>query len=249
MLFEKAGKRQMKSAVNLSLVITALNEEENVKHCLETVSLFLQENFDNYEIVFVNDGSTDSTGSKLESMAHLPNLKIIHLEKNQGTGGAVKEALKKINGDWYCWLPSDLEIRPEEILKAIRHCESSDLIVTYIENGHEARTSFRNILSWGFVQILNASFSHKLKYYNGPALIRTSKLSGLSVRSNRFFFHAELLLKVLKRRPKMSEVGIVLTPRHMGQSKAIKLRVFLDVMKCYLTNVWELRVRDENPHC
>lgn len=239
----------MKSDVYLSVVVTALNEENNVENCVRELSRFLDHQISRYEIIFVNDGSTDRTGERLDLLRETKNLKIIHLNKNIGTGGAIKSALNVIEGDWYCWLPSDLEILPVELLKPLALCEFSDVVVTSISNGALVRSEFRQFLSRFFVLLLNKSFGTRLCYFNGVSLVKTSLMKDLSFHSNRFFFHAELLLKVMQKTKKISEVPIVLTPRKADHSKAIKFKVLFDVAICYLVNVWQLRIKNENPHC
>ncbi len=238
----------MKSSIYLSVVVTALNEESNVENCINKLSEFLDSNLERYEIIFVNDGSTDKTKEKLDSLNMTKNLTIIHLPFNQGTGGAIKEALPALKGEWYCWLPSDLEIQPEELLKPLALCSDMDVVVTYISNGHIVRTNFRNTLSKLFILIMNATFGTKLNYFNGVSLIKTKLLKNLDVKANRFFFHAELLLKVLQRTKKYTQTSISLTPRFSDRSKAMKPKIFIDVIFCFLRNVWDIRIKNENPN-
>ncbi len=237
----------MRSDIFLSVVVTALNEESNVETCVSKLNKFLSGHFEKYEIIFVNDGSTDKTKERLDAIAGISQLKVIHLENNHGTGGAIKKAIPFIEGEWYCWLPSDLEILPEEILKPLALASQNDVIITYIENGHVVRSDFRNTLSKLFVKVMNLSFGKELKYFNGVSLIKTSLMKDLNINSNRFFFHAELLLKVLLKTKKFDQVAITLTPRTADVSKAIKAHVLADVIVCFIRNFWELRIIHENP--
>lgn len=248
LLFEKTRDDTVKNNLFLTVVVTAFNEENNVENCIKLLSEFLKNNVANYEIIFVNDGSTDGTQEKLAAASGVCCLKVINLEKNHGTGGAIKKALLVANGDWYCWFPSDLEILPDELSLPISHCQDCDLVITHFTNGYLVREKNRTLLSLAFVFFMNTFFGKNLKYYNGISLIRTSLIKGLELKSNRFFFHAELLLRVLSKTKNFVEVPIKLTPRYSGKSKAVKPKVFVDVITCSLRCFWELRIKNENPY-
>lgn len=232
---------------SLSVVITAYNEESNVAECLNLMQDFLKKNLRDFEIIFVNDGSTDNTGleaRKLES----PQIKIIDQELNSGTGAGIKEALEIAQHEFYCWFPCDLEIMPTELTKPLEELAHNDIVITYFTNGDKVRTYSRHWLSIIFIKILNLSFMNRIKYFNGLSLMRRELLRPQDVKANGFFFHAELLLKTLQTTSKYTQVPIKLTPRKRERPKAIKLKVLLDVVVCYFRILWEVKIRNENSH-
>lgn len=240
----------MKINQSLTVVVTALNEEKNILQCLELLKLFLSKHLLNYQIVFVDDGSTDETFAKVSSFGPDEKIKILKMEKNSGVGACIKAAIPHIETEWFCWFPSDLEFLPEVLLDALKFHESLDLIVTYPANSEKIRSRMRYYLSRTFTKIINVSFSLNLKYYNGITFYRKSAVSHLEINSNRFFFHAEFLIKSLKKKNcPYIEVPIIISARAGGKSNAIKLKVFADVMYCYLKNLWELKLdRRNNEH-
>ncbi len=226
--------------ISISVVVTALNEKQNIIECLSLLHKTLSQNASVFEIIFVDDGSTDGTFEEA-SRLNYPELRMIRIPQNKGTGFAVKEALKVARYEWYCWLPSDLEIHPSELAGPLTRCETNDIVITYFENGREVRTLLRQILSQTFLAIVNFTFSRKLKYVNGVSLIRRRLIEPEKISSNGFFFHAELLLRTLVKTDRFAEVAIGLSKRKSGKQKALKLNVLIDVMICYTRIVWQTR--------
>jgi glycosyltransferase involved in cell wall biosynthesis len=233
----------MKSETSLTVIVTAYNEEQNILPCLQQLESFLEAHLNNYQIIMVDDGSTDRTFELVNANVLIKNLKVLKMNGNQGVGASIKTALPYVELDWFCWFPSDLEFLPTELLKPIALCSHNDIVITHAANSKVIRSDFRYYLSALFNKILNWSFSKNIKYYNGITLYRKILISNLEIESNRFFFHAELLLKCLGKTSKFAEVEIILTPRSNGKSSAIRFKVLKDVMYCYLKNVWKLRIK------
>jgi glycosyltransferase involved in cell wall biosynthesis len=232
---------------SLSVVITAYNEESNVSECLSLMQDFLKKNLRDFEIIFVNDGSTDNTGLEARKFES-PQIIIIDQKVNSGTGAGIKEALKVARHEFYCWFPCDLEIMPTELAKPLGALAHNDIVITHFTNGNTVRTHFRHWLSIIFVRILNLSFMNRIKYFNGLSVIRRELLRPQDVKANGFFFHAELLLRTLQATSRYTQVPIKLTPRKRELPKAIRLKVLLDVIVCYFRILWEVKIRNEHSH-
>jgi dolichyl-phosphate beta-glucosyltransferase len=102
----------------ISIIIPGYNEEKRIAPSLTALSAFCEQHLETYEIVFVNDGSTDNTREIVESLA-TPFLRTIHLESNQGKGYAVRTGMLEARGDHRFFtdadLPYDLNAFPEAI--------------------------------------------------------------------------------------------------------------------------------------
>jgi dolichyl-phosphate beta-glucosyltransferase len=91
----------------ISLIIPGYNEEKRIVQSLTALSAFCEEHFEKYEIVFVNDGSTDNTREIVEKQA-TPFLTTVHLGSNQGKGHAVKSGMLAARGDYRFFTDADL---------------------------------------------------------------------------------------------------------------------------------------------
>ncbi len=110
--------------MKLSIVIPAHNEEGNLHPLLHRLTPVLESSYPDYEIIIVNDNSTDSTPRIIESLARR-NRKIrpVHRYSQPGFGNAVKEGFKNATGDVLIPLMADLSDDPEDIPRLVRKIE------------------------------------------------------------------------------------------------------------------------------
>ena len=117
----------------LSIVIPAYNEEKRLRKTVEELIDILQKEFSHergYELIIVNDGSTDETQKKLEELhTDFDNMHIIELKKNIGKGGAVREGVLASEGEYIMYLDADGATDLRDVLNIIVARESSDIII------------------------------------------------------------------------------------------------------------------------
>ena len=101
----------------LSIIIPAFNEDKTILKVLNRIDE-TKTNKINYEIIVINDASTDGTIDILKANSHLYN-RLISNEKNQGKGGAVKIGIENATGDYIIFQDADLEYDPKDIEKFI----------------------------------------------------------------------------------------------------------------------------------
>lgn len=107
----------------LSVVVTVYNEEENIRPLIEAISSALQDY--EYEIVYVDDGSTDKTVSVLKSVIH-DRLKIIELKKNYGQSLALMAGIDQASGEYIVTMDGDLQNDPTDIPMMLQLAEEGD---------------------------------------------------------------------------------------------------------------------------
>src|SRR4030095_3847198 len=102
--------------MDLSLVIPLLNEEESLPELTAWIGKVMNENNYTYEIIFVDDGSTDSSWEVIESLhAKNPLVKGIKFQRNYGESAALNEGFRAAQGDVVITMDADLQDSPEEI--------------------------------------------------------------------------------------------------------------------------------------
>ncbi|VAW16047.1 hypothetical protein MNBD_BACTEROID05-1105 [hydrothermal vent metagenome] len=103
---------------SLSVIIPAYNEQEMIGSTIEEVGLFLKKNFPSYEIIVVDDGSTDNTKDIVSKVSNYhSSIKLISHYPNKGKGISVKEGIMQSKCDYVLFSDADLSTPIDEILK------------------------------------------------------------------------------------------------------------------------------------
>lgn len=105
--------------MKISLVIPAFNESEIITDTIRTAQDYLDRFFDDYELIIVNDGSTDCTKNLAENEAG-EHTRVISYEKNLGKGGAVRTGMLAADGDFIFYTDADLAYGFEPISHAFK---------------------------------------------------------------------------------------------------------------------------------
>lgn len=107
----------------LSVVVCVLNEEDNIQPLIEQITNALKTY--TYEIVYVDDGSTDNTVKVLKSISH-PHLRVIELRKNYGQSLALMAGIDYARGDYIITMDGDLQNDPSDIPAMLALAEEGD---------------------------------------------------------------------------------------------------------------------------
>jgi dolichol-phosphate mannosyltransferase len=221
----------------------SLNEEKNIENAINsTLSAFDEFNIDG-EIIVINDGSTDKTQEIVEKMK-TDNLKIqiINHDKPFGIGYSFFDGVKKSIADVVVMFPGDNENDPYDALSFFYLMNNVDIIVPFIHN-NEVRHRFRRLISSIYRFIINMSFGVNLNYTNGTVFYRRKILDNVTLKSNGFFYQAELLIKLIRKGYLFAEVPNFLSIRNTGKSKATTLKSLIKVIINYLKLIVEIHIK------
>lgn len=182
------------------------NEEAIIADTARTVSDYMSENFDDYEIIFSNDGSGDRCGEIVKEM-ELPCVKVIENKVNMGKGYAVRAAMLEAVGDVVMFTDADLAYGTEVIGKVRDEFEKSPQTQVLIgsrnltKDGYEGYTFIRKVASKTYIKVLGIAGGFKLsdsqcgcKAFSGEA----TKNIFCRCEVNRFAFDFEVLLWATK---------------------------------------------------
>lgn len=117
----------MNSAPLISVIVPAYNVEKYIKACLDSI---INQTYSNFEIIVVNDGSTDQTEEILRSYQSNPKFRI-YSQKNGGLSAARNRGIKLANGELICFIDSDDSVKSDYLEKlAAPFFEDSDVDIT-----------------------------------------------------------------------------------------------------------------------
>lgn len=148
--------------MRISVVIPMYNEERGIEKSLITLHGALSAAMapDDFEIVAVNDGSTDTTGPLVKSLLEaLPRLRLLELEANKGKGGALKAGMTAARGSFVLFTDSDLAYGCDAIISFLDAYEQGrgKAILgsrALAENGYLGYSFLRKVLSKGYLQLI-----------------------------------------------------------------------------------------------
>ncbi|MBN1161501.1 MAG: glycosyltransferase family 2 protein [Dehalococcoidales bacterium] len=204
---------------NLSLVAAAYNEEELLEGFIRKSMRDLAKVSDDFEIVLVNDGSTDATLDIARGLAEeFTNLKIINLEKNAGTGKSILPAYTAASKDIVFCNTVDAFFNTEDLPLLLKYIDEYDVVSGY-RSDYSANNLYQKILSIGNYIVIRILFGLRLKAYQTVQLHRTSFIQGIHIEATSSFISPELLLKAHKTGKSIKEVKIRFYPRLAGKAK------------------------------
>jgi dolichol-phosphate mannosyltransferase len=224
----------------ISVVMPALNERGNIAAALRNTLAAFDDFGLEGEVVVIDDGSTDGTGDVVrERMAEDPRIRIVRHESPRGVGGSFWDGVANARGEFVCMLPGDNENDPWELFRYHRLLEHVDILIPFVFN-KQARSLFRNGLSFMYRFIINTTFLVSFNYTNGTILYRKAILDEIPFRSSGFFFQTDILIRAVKRGYLFAEVPYRLNQRLGGVSKAVSFPSFLNVVRGYVRLVKDM---------
>jgi len=112
----------------ISIIMPAYNEANRIASSIVEVKRQFDLVCRDYEIIVVNDGSRDRTGSIVEDLNE-EGVKVVSYERNQGKGHALKVGLHRATGQFAFLVDSDAEIRPKDLWVYVKSLESADIAI------------------------------------------------------------------------------------------------------------------------
>ena len=224
----------------LSILIPVYNEEKTVLEVLKNIQKNKIKDVD-FEVIIINDGSSDSTISILENNKHLFN-KLIDLNKNHGKGYAVKQGLNIATGDFVIFQDADLEYDPSEYIQFINLFLNlnADLVIgsRFVYNKYTRSHNFLNkiantILTLFFNILYNTTFTD---IYSCYVAFKRDLINPQDLKTHGFEQQAELLAKIVKKGSIFFEVPISYNGRSAAEGKKIKFFHFFPV-------IWQILIR------
>lgn len=206
---------------SLSIVIPALNEEGNIQGSLDSAIRAAECTVGDYEIIVVNDGSTDRTPQIVQAnAAKNSRIRMITHERPWGFGASYHDGRRTATKEFTVMVHGDNAFDDQTLSNLFAHIGEADVICGYIANP-EARSWSRRAISFGYTSVMNVLFCMRLRYFNGLQIHRTSWLQKASAESSGFGFQAELLIKAIKEGLSYREVPTIHTERPGGGATKI----------------------------
>lgn len=223
--------------MKISIIIPCYNEiatiNQIINKIIETISY-------DYEIIVVDDYSTDGTREVLENQLKDKIFKVLLNEKNFGKGYSLKKGISNATGDIIVIQDADLEYDPSEYPKLVEPIKDGHADVVYGSRftGSEEKAV---LFFWHRVgNFLLTTFSNMLTNLNltdmevGYKAFKSEILKKIDLKENRFGFEPEITAKIAKMNVRIYEVGISYYGRGYDEGKKITWKDGLSAIKCII---------------
>jgi glycosyltransferase involved in cell wall biosynthesis len=231
--------------MKISLLMPVYNERTVVERCIALVlAAPLPENMDR-ELIVVDDCSTDGTFAILKRLAEAhPEIRLFQHAKNSGKGAAVRTAIGYATGDFSLIQDADLEYDPAEYPRLLRPLLDGHADAVF-GSRYMAGEQMRVLLFWH--TMINRTLTLVSNMFSNLGLtdmetcykvFRTDLLKSIPIRSDRFGFEPEIVMKSAKRKFRIYEVPISYHGRTYEEGKKIGwkdgVKAMLVVLKFWL---------------
>lgn len=235
----------------LSVIMPAYNEGNHIYNNLKEVSQIVSGFMRNYEIVVVNDGSTDSTKSEIQRyMMEDMHVHLVSYKKNKGKGNAIKCGVLKSNGKYIAFLDSDLDLPAEQIEKYMEPLVNGQADVVIGSKMHKDSQleypKIRKIISFGYYCMLRLLFHMNvkdtqtgLKVFDAKALKSIIRL----VKTQGFAYDIEILVALNSRKYRIMEMPVRLVFRRGQGMGRIKMKDIVKVFRDTLAIFYRANIK------
>lgn len=219
---------------SISLVFPAWNEEEYVERAVTRALTVLSRLTDDYEVVIVNDASTDRTQEICEGLARVhPQVRVLRHAVNQKLGGALKTGFAATTKDVVVYTDIDLPWDLDELEKAMHlmgYLEADMLCAFRFDRTSEGAK--RIVYSFVYNLLIRSLFGVYVKDINFSfKVIHRRVLEAVELKSGGSFIDAELVVKAIKSGFKVFQMGVDYFPRTRGVSTLASPRVIVKMVR------------------
>jgi dolichol-phosphate mannosyltransferase len=226
--------KQEKIPHSVSFVVPALNEETVIEKVVRQIHATVDQLIKAYEVILIDDGSTDRTGQIMESLAReLPNVRVLHNKPNIGLGASYQHGVGEAKYDYVMMLCGDGGLPASSLPAIIEKIGTADIVVPHMTNLRSIKTPMRYFISRSYTRLLNVLSGYKLNYYNGLPVHRRTLLTQTIMTSSGFGFQGEILVKLLKSGHSFVQVG-VLGSETTNKTSVFRLKNLASVTKTVL---------------
>lgn len=224
---------------SLSMVVPAYNEDELLEVFVRKSMVDLSKITDDFEIILVNDGSTDRTPEIAGRLTkEFKNLRVINLEKNSGVGVATKTGLMAASKEIVFNNTVDAFFNMEDLPLLLKYLPDYDIVSGYRTN-LKSNNIYGKLLTLGNYYLIRLLFGLNLKAFQTVQFFRNSFLQSIKIEADSTFMAPELLIKAHNLGKSIKEVGIEYQPRRAGKGKCGNpkniLRTIKDIFKFWFS--------------
>ena len=223
-------------SVDVSVLVPAKDEAENLPLFMEQAAATFATAPHRYEVVVIDDGSTDATATVLDAlMERYPFLRVARHRSQRGIAEALRTGFLHAAGNVLVFYPADLQFKPEDIPRLVAPvlADEADMVTGFKQGEYD-----KQFVSGVYNRLSRWLFNVKVKDLNSVKAYRREIMEGLPARPD---WHRYMIVIAAAQGYTVTEIPVPLYPRHAGKSKfATWRRIPIGVLD--MLSVWfELR--------
>ncbi len=224
---------------SMTVFFPAWNEEATIERAVDAAreaceDLVLDGEIATYEILVIDDASTDSTGAIADKLAAADeHVRVVHHDRNRKLGGSLKTGFREATGDLILYTDADLPFDMAEVAKAVRllRIYEADIVSAYRfdRTGEGLR---RLVYSFAYNNLVRALFKLRLRDVNFAfKLVRRYVFDHVTLKSEGSFIDVELLARAQRLGFHIVQFGVDYFPRTRGISTLSSNAVILQILR------------------
>jgi len=224
--------------LSISVILPAHNEAENIRTTVENCVSYLESNVSDYEVVVVNDGSSDDTQKIVEELKSTnSNVVLVNHTVNMGYGSALRSGFDKASCEYIFFMDSDGQFDINDLDRLIPLASPKNVVIGYRED--RADSFIRTLNAWLYGLYIYLTFGLKVRDMDCAFKIFPTKAYKdiRPIKSGGALFSAEFLIKFKRNGFTLKEVPVRHFPRRFGTQSGANVKVILRMFK----ESWKLR--------
>jgi glycosyltransferase involved in cell wall biosynthesis len=229
--------------IDVSILVMAYNEEASVVDVLREIDATMRPSEFAYEIIIIDDGSSDDTGKLADAAARdIPRIRVVHHRSNLGIGEVYRSGFDAARGTFVTAIPADGQFPASLITEFAALVSTADLALGFLPD--IKRPPLGAILSWLERRLYRLMFG-PLPSFQGLMMFRRSLLAELGVKSRGrgWAIIMEIIVRATRQRKAIVRIPTSLRPRRSGTSKVNNMRNILANFRQALV-LWQMLRRE-----
>jgi len=219
------------AAVSISVFLPCYNEQGNVGRTVEQALAVLEKLNADFEVIIVNDGSSDATGKIADRYASQNNrIKAVHHQSNLGYGAALQSGFKAATKKLVFYTDGDGQFDINEMPPLLPLIEQYDIVSCYRLNRQDS--CMRKINAWGWTKLVCLLFGMKIRDIDCAfKLYKREIFDNIKMSSTGALIDAEILARAIRKGYTVTQKAVHHYPRTAGAQTGANLRVILCAFK------------------
>jgi glycosyltransferase involved in cell wall biosynthesis len=228
---QQLGKIVPKPRPTISVIFPAFNEEDNIRRTVETTMKVLPKVAMGWEVIVVDDGSTDATALICDDLkARYAEVEVIRHCQNRGYGAALKSGIMAAQYDLIFFSDSDGQFDLQELQQLICWSEDYDIVAGYRANRHDPLHRRINALGWNV--LVRLVLGIKIRDIDCAfKLFRREVFDRVQIRSVGAMVNTEIFAQVTQLGMRVHQVKVNHFPRRLGKQSGANVYVIIKAFR------------------